>query len=194
MRRHDQGDRSEHVVKHKGKKTIRKKQTVVLASGSYSLAAGKSGAVTLRMSAAGKKKLAKSHRASPKLVILVTGGKAVEHKVSWSLPSRVAGDRRLPAAAGGRRCAGVQAARVRAPARSSSAGEQRREHSLGRFELRPVRDVCHRQQRRVRQPLGDPLGHVRAGDRVEHAPDERARHVVCSAARRPSALRRLRGR
>ena len=69
------------VVKHKGKKTIRKKQTVVLASGSYSLAAGKTGSVTLRLSAAGKKKLAKSHRASPKLVILVTGGKAIEHKV-----------------------------------------------------------------------------------------------------------------
>jgi Carboxypeptidase regulatory-like domain len=69
------------VVKHKGKKTIRKKQKVVLASGSYSLAAGKTGSVTLRLSAAGKKKLAKSHRASPKLVILVTGGKAIEHKV-----------------------------------------------------------------------------------------------------------------
>ena len=69
------------IVKHKGKKTTRKKQTLVLASGSYSLAAGKSGAVTLRMSAAGKKKLAKAHRASPKLIVLVSGGKAVERKV-----------------------------------------------------------------------------------------------------------------
>ncbi len=69
------------IVKHKGKKTTRKKQTLVLATGSYSLAAGKSGAVTLRLSAAGKKKLAKAHRASPKLIVLVSGGKAVERKV-----------------------------------------------------------------------------------------------------------------
>jgi hypothetical protein len=70
------------VVKHhKGKKTI------VLAKGSYSLAAGKTSAITLRLTAPGKKKLAQArgHRASGKLLITVKGGKSFEKTVQLSL-------------------------------------------------------------------------------------------------------------
>ena len=40
-----------------------------------------------------------------------------------------------------------------------------------------MRNVLQRRERRVRQSLADALGHVRAGDRVEHSPDEGQRHV-----------------
>jgi hypothetical protein len=76
------------VVKHrKGKKTITKKQTLVLAAGSYSLAAGKTGTITLRLTAAGTKQLvhASHHRVSPKLVVSVAGGKQLEETVQLSL-------------------------------------------------------------------------------------------------------------
>lgn len=79
------------VVKHrKGKRTITKKETLVVASGSYSLAAGQTGTVTLRLTSAGKKKLAAAshHRVSPKLVVSVIGGKQVERKVQLSLATK----------------------------------------------------------------------------------------------------------
>jgi hypothetical protein len=75
------------VVKHrKGKKTITKKQTLVLAAGSYSLAAGNTGTITLRLTAAGTKQLAHAshHRVSPKLVVSVAGGKQLEETVQLS--------------------------------------------------------------------------------------------------------------
>jgi hypothetical protein len=76
------------VVKHrKGKKTIAKKQTLVLAGGSYSLAAGKTGTITLRLTAAGTKQLAHAshHRVTGKLVVSVAGGKQLEKTVQLSL-------------------------------------------------------------------------------------------------------------
>jgi Carboxypeptidase regulatory-like domain len=74
------------VVKHrKGKKKVSKKTTLVLASGRYSLAAGKAGTLTLRLTKAGAKKLAAAHRLSPKLLVSVTGGKRLEKTVQLSL-------------------------------------------------------------------------------------------------------------
>jgi hypothetical protein len=74
------------LVKHKGKKKA-KKQAVVFATGSYSLAAGKSGSATLRLSSPGKSALAHAshHRATAKLLATVTGGKSVTTSVRLSL-------------------------------------------------------------------------------------------------------------
>jgi hypothetical protein len=66
------------VVKHrKGKKTISRKQTIVLATGSYTLATGKSGTVVLHLTTAGKQRLAhvKHHPLTVKLTVSVKGGK-----------------------------------------------------------------------------------------------------------------------
>lgn len=77
------------IVKHrKGKKKISKKTTLVLASGSYSLAAGKTGPITLRLTKAGKRKLASAHHLSPKLLVSVTGGKRLEKTVQLSLAKK----------------------------------------------------------------------------------------------------------
>jgi hypothetical protein len=75
------------VKRRKGKKTITKKETIVLAQGAYSLAAGKAATITLKVTAAGKKKLAraKRHRVSAKLVVAVKGGKQLEKAVQLSL-------------------------------------------------------------------------------------------------------------
>jgi 5-hydroxyisourate hydrolase-like protein (transthyretin family) len=77
----------EQVVSKHGKGGKSKQKTIVLAKGSYSLAAGKTGAVTLRLTSAGKKRLAHAHRhrTSAKLVITVTGGKQIEKTVLLSL-------------------------------------------------------------------------------------------------------------
>ncbi len=74
------------VVKH-GKGGKSKKVTIVLAKGSYSLAAGKTGTVTLRLTSAGRKHLAaaRRHRLSAKLVVAVTGGKQIEESVLLGL-------------------------------------------------------------------------------------------------------------
>jgi hypothetical protein len=66
------------LVKKKGKKKA-KKQTVVFASGSYSLAAGKTGTVALKLAGAGKSALthASHHREAVKILATVTGGKSV---------------------------------------------------------------------------------------------------------------------
>lgn len=70
----------------KRRKGRSKKATVVLAKGSYSLAAGKSGTVMLRLTSEGRKHLAhaRRHRMSAKLVIAVTGGKQIEKSVLLS--------------------------------------------------------------------------------------------------------------
>ena len=74
------------VVKHrKGKRTVSKRTTLVLAAGAYSLAAGKAGTITLHLTRAGKKKLASAHRLSPKLLISVNGGKGLEKSVQLTL-------------------------------------------------------------------------------------------------------------
>jgi Carboxypeptidase regulatory-like domain len=67
--------------RRKGKRTVTKKTTLVIATGTYSLAAGKSGTLTLRLTKAGAKKLAAAHRLSPKLLVSVTGGKRLEKTV-----------------------------------------------------------------------------------------------------------------
>ncbi len=66
------------LAKHgKGKK-------VVLATGTYSVAAGSTGTVTLHLTPAGRTRLGKTHHLSSKLVIAVKGGKSVERTVSLS--------------------------------------------------------------------------------------------------------------
>jgi hypothetical protein len=64
-----------------------KSKTVVLAKGSFSLAAGKTGTSLLSLTREGKKHLARArrHRVSAKLVISVTGGKQIERTVQLSL-------------------------------------------------------------------------------------------------------------
>jgi hypothetical protein len=63
------------------------KKTVLIAKGSYSLAAGTRGTLTLRLTGSGAKALlaVKHHQASGKLVILVKEGKAVERPVQVSV-------------------------------------------------------------------------------------------------------------
>lgn len=72
------------AVKGKGKKT--KKKTVVLAKGSYSLAAGAKATIAVRLTAAGKSALAKAkgHKLSGKAGVSVTGGKTVQKSVVLS--------------------------------------------------------------------------------------------------------------
>lgn len=76
------------LIKHRRSKgkAITKKQTLMLGAGSYSLAAGKTGTVTLRLTGAGKKRLAHAphHRLSPKLIASVVGGKQLEKVVQLS--------------------------------------------------------------------------------------------------------------
>jgi hypothetical protein len=67
--------------RRKGKKTVTKKTTLVIATGKYSLAAGKAGTLALRLTKGGSKKLAATHRLSGKLLVSVTGGKRVEKTV-----------------------------------------------------------------------------------------------------------------
>ncbi len=72
------------VVKHrKGKRTISKTTTVVLGRGSYSLAAGTSSTVALRLTSKGKIMLAKGrgHSSSAKASVTVTGGRTVSGSV-----------------------------------------------------------------------------------------------------------------
>jgi hypothetical protein len=70
---------------HKGKKASAKK-TVVLAKGSYSLAAGKSATIVVRLTAAGKSALAKAkgHKLSARAVVTVIGGTTVKKSVALS--------------------------------------------------------------------------------------------------------------
>lgn len=63
------------------------KKPTLIAKGSYSLAAGTRGTLTLRLTGSGAKALlaVKHHRASGKLVILVKEGKSVERSVQVSI-------------------------------------------------------------------------------------------------------------
>lgn len=71
------------IKRRKGNRRITVKVTTVLAKGSYSLAAGKTGAIVLRLTGSGRKRLAhaRHHRASGKLLITVKGGKSLEKTV-----------------------------------------------------------------------------------------------------------------
>jgi hypothetical protein len=68
---------------HKGKKTIVKKKTLVLGKVSYSLAAGHSATIGIRMTAAGKTALAKAkhHQLAVEAVASVAGGLAAKRAV-----------------------------------------------------------------------------------------------------------------
>jgi len=75
------------VVKHrKGKKTVSRKQTLVLAKGSYSLAAGQGGTLVLRLTAAGRQRLAhvKHDPLAVKLTLSVQGSKTIAKSVTAS--------------------------------------------------------------------------------------------------------------
>jgi hypothetical protein len=75
------------VKQRKGKKTISKKKTVVLAKGSYALAAGKSATIAVRLTPAGRSALAKAkgHKLSVKAIVFVTGGTKVTKPVVLSM-------------------------------------------------------------------------------------------------------------
>lgn len=74
------------VKQRKGNKTISKKETLILAKGSYSLAAGRSATIALRLTSLGKSALAKAkqHRLAATAVASVTGGKTVKRSVALS--------------------------------------------------------------------------------------------------------------
>jgi hypothetical protein len=72
------------VVKHrKGKKTVSRRETLVLAKGSYSIAAGASANVTLRLTATGQKQLAhaKHSPVSAEVRVTVAGGSTANKSV-----------------------------------------------------------------------------------------------------------------
>lgn len=71
------------IERRKGNKRIVKKVTIVLAKGTYSLAAGKTATITLKVTPPGKRKLAhaRRHRLSGKLLVKVKGGKSLEKTV-----------------------------------------------------------------------------------------------------------------
>jgi hypothetical protein len=78
------------LVKHRrGKKTISKKETVVLATGSYSLSAGQSGTIVLHLTAKGRSALAdaKHHQLSVDALAAVTGGVTAKKSIVLSEPT-----------------------------------------------------------------------------------------------------------
>jgi hypothetical protein len=66
-----------------GKRAHKHKQTIILAKGSFSLAADKTGTIVLRLTAAGKKRLAhaKYHPVATKLILFVQGGITITKSV-----------------------------------------------------------------------------------------------------------------
>jgi hypothetical protein len=75
------------VIKHRnGKKTVAKKETLILARGTYSLAAGSSAKIMLHLTATARSALAKSkqHRLAAEVVASVAGGKTVKRSVTLS--------------------------------------------------------------------------------------------------------------
>jgi hypothetical protein len=68
---------------HKGGRTIVHRSTIGLASGVYSLAGGRSGVVALRLSAAGRRRLAhaRGHKLLATFVLTVKGGKTTRQAV-----------------------------------------------------------------------------------------------------------------
>ena len=77
------------VKRRKGRRTISRKETVVLAKGSYSMAAGTSTTIAVRLTSAGKSALAaaKHHRLSAKLSASVLGGATRSITVVLSEPA-----------------------------------------------------------------------------------------------------------
>jgi hypothetical protein len=76
------------VTKHrKGNKTVSRKETVVLANGSFSLAAGHNGTFVIHLTKTGRSMLAhaKHHRLSAALVVSVGGGQSAKETVEISV-------------------------------------------------------------------------------------------------------------
>jgi hypothetical protein len=71
------------VKRHEGKSAVARRKTLVLATGSFSLAEGRSRTVLLRLTAAGRQKLAhaRHYPIVAKLVLSVKGGKATSVSV-----------------------------------------------------------------------------------------------------------------
>jgi Carboxypeptidase regulatory-like domain len=72
------------IVKHReGKRTVSRKEAVVLGVGSFSLAAGHSGTFAIHLTKTGKSMLAhaKHHRLSAALVVSVSGGQSAKEAV-----------------------------------------------------------------------------------------------------------------
>ena len=69
--------------RHKGKTAVARKETLVLATGSFSLGAGRSGIVVLRLTAVGRRRLAHARRrpVAARLVVSVRGGRTVSESV-----------------------------------------------------------------------------------------------------------------
>ncbi len=77
------------LVKHrKGKKTITRKETLILAEGSYSLAAGHSATISVHVTPKGRIALAaaKHHQLAVKALASVSGGKTAQKSVALSEP------------------------------------------------------------------------------------------------------------
>lgn len=74
------------VKQRKGKKTVAKKETLILAKGTYSLAAGVSAKIMLHLTATARSALAKAkqHRLAAEIVASVAGGKTVKRPVTLS--------------------------------------------------------------------------------------------------------------
>jgi hypothetical protein len=66
------------VKRHKGRRTITRKQTLILGKGSFSVAAGKDTTVTLRLTPIGRQRLkhVKRHPLRAKLVLSVAGARS----------------------------------------------------------------------------------------------------------------------
>ena len=71
------------VKRHRGRKTISRRATLVLAKGSFSLAQGRSATVSLRLTSAGRKRLAhaRRHPVVARLTVLVQGGRTTTKSV-----------------------------------------------------------------------------------------------------------------
>lgn len=74
------------VKQRKGKRTVARKETLILARGTYSLAAGASAKIKLHLTAIARGALAKSkqHRLAAEIVASVAGGKTVKRPVTLS--------------------------------------------------------------------------------------------------------------
>jgi hypothetical protein len=73
-------------VRRKGK-TVTRRRTVVLASGGYKIVGGKTQTIEIKLTATGRKllaKLAKHHSLSVKLIVTVAGGVAHSKMVKLS--------------------------------------------------------------------------------------------------------------
>src|SRR5918911_4225789 len=84
-------------------------------------------------------------------------------------------------------CPSSRSALTRTWLRSQELREGAR-RPIGRLELRVVRDVVERVDLVRAEALAQTLGHVRAGDGIEHAPDEQPRHVGALQRIDPAAL------